>query len=285
MSPRRTLHPTWSLTLGAAPRGLVPARERGWFLAWDEAHWLYLVGRRGERQAQRRTPGPLAAAAAADDGSAYAAVGVGGEIWWLAPDLSTRWEGRVPEPACGTALDPFGQYLAVATERGGLYIVNCLGQPVCQTQNPRPFVHLAFVPAAPLVVGSAEYGLLACVDLTGRQRWRDGPVAHVGSLAVSGDGNRILLACFSEGLQRYGPDGKKHERLVLDEPCRLAALSFDGRVLLAALLSNPVLLVDDGGNTLASYVPDAPVTALALGPLANYAALALADGRVLGLDL
>src|SRR5260370_37388995 len=149
MSPRRTLQPTWSLTLGAALRGLVPARERGWLLAWDVAHWLSLLDRRGERQAQRRTPGPLAAAAAADDGSAYAAVGVGGEIWWLAPDLSTRWEGQVPEAAAAAALDPFGQSLAVATQRGGLHVFNCLGQPVWQTQNPRPLVHLAFIPAAP----------------------------------------------------------------------------------------------------------------------------------------
>jgi hypothetical protein len=285
MSPRRSLRPTWSLTLGAAPRGLVPAREKGWFLAWDEAHWLYLLGRRGERQAQRRTPGPLAAATAADDGTAYAAVGVGGELWWLAPDLSTRWEGRVPEPTTAVALDPFGQYLAVATERGGLHVYSRLGQPVCRTHHPRPLVHLAFVPASPVLLGAAEYGLVVCSDLAGRQRWRDGPVAHVGSLAASGDGGKIVLACFSEGLQRYGLDGTKREPLALDEPCRLAALSFDGRVLLAAVLSHRLLLLNEGGKTLATYVPDGPVAALALGALADYATLALADGRVVGLDL
>src|SRR5205085_10213778 len=118
----------------------------------------------------------------------------------------------------------------------------------------------------------------------GRQRWRDGLVAHVGSLAVSGAGEPIALACFSEGLCRYGLDGRPRTPLTLDEPCRLAALTFDGGRILAAVMSNRVLLLDGEGKTLAGYQPGEPVVALALGALGDYAALALADGRLVGLD-
>jgi hypothetical protein len=261
------------------------AREKGWFLAWDEAHWLYLLNRRGERQAQRHLPGALAAASCADDGTAYAAVGRGGEIWWLAPDLSPRWQDRVPHPATALTLDPFGQYLAVATERGGLHVFNRLGQSVSQTEIPRPFRHLAFIPAAPYLVGGAEFGLVACFALTCQQLWRDGLVANVGSLAVSGDGRQIVLACFSEGLQRYRLDGGKQQQLILEEPCRLAGLSFEGNLLLAATMSNRLLLVDDAGKTLAAFSLEGSAVALALSALADYAVIALADGRVMGFDL
>jgi hypothetical protein len=136
-----------------------------------------------------------------------------------------------------------------------------------------------------VLVGSAEYGLVACFDLAGRQVWRDGLVANVGSLAVTGDRGLVVLACFSEGIQRYALDGQKLERMALDEPCRLLALSFDGRVLLGATTMQRLLLADASGKTLASHQPEGPVAALALGPLADYAAVALADGQLIGLDL
>ena len=50
---------------------------------------------------------------------------------------------------------------------------------------------------------SADFGLTACYDSAGRCVWRDGLVAHAGSLAVSGDGSVLVLACFSEGLCYY----------------------------------------------------------------------------------
>ena len=109
-----TFHTAWTHALANPARGLALAREKGWVLAWDNQDWLYLLNQAGERQAQMHAPGKLVAAACADDGSAYVAVGARGEIWWLAPDLHSRWERSVPHPVTALALDPFGQYLAVA---------------------------------------------------------------------------------------------------------------------------------------------------------------------------
>jgi hypothetical protein len=282
---RKALQPAWSLDLQVRARGLALAREKGWVLLWDEKHWLYLVNRSGVRQAQVRLAEGPASACCADDGSAYAAVGPDREVRWLAPDLTVRWERTVPHRAVAAALDPFGQYLAVADARGTLYLFDRHSRSVGQVPSPRPLHHLAFVPAAPFLLGAADYGLVACFDLTGRTVWVDGLVAHVGSLAVSGDGDPIMLACFTEGLQRYNLGGKKQGRVAVAEPCRLAALSFDGRLILVAGLSNRLLLLDRHGRTLCDHLLDQPAVAVGLAALGENAVAALADGRLIGLGV
>jgi hypothetical protein len=264
---------------------LAPAREKNTLLAWDEKDCLYLLNRDGVRQAQVRTPGALVSACCADDGSAYVAVGNKGEIWWLAPDLTVRWERVLAHRAVAAALDPFGQYLAVTDVHSRLYYFDRHARPLGKVQTPRPLHHLAFVPAAPFLVGSADFGLAACYDLAGTCSWRDGLVAHIGSLAVSGDGELIVLACFTEGLQCYNLNGKNQGRLHLAGPCRLAALSFDGRLILAADLSNHLFLLDRKGRVLGDHLLDKPAVAVVLDALANHAVAALSDGRVVGFDL
>jgi hypothetical protein len=264
---------------------LALARERGWVLTWDANHWIYLLNRTGGRQAQWRTPAKLITACCAEDGSAYAAVGGGGEVWWLAPDLMPRWQRTLPQPATAAALDPFGQYLAVADQGSQLHLFNPRGKTVFRIPSPRPLHYLAFVPAAPFLVGSADYGLVACFDPAGKLLWRDGLVANVGSLAVTGDGSQIILACFSEGLQCYSAQGQNQGRLPVPEPCRLAALTFDGQLMLAAGMGQQLHLLDSKGRVLGTHILDQPAAALALGPLGEYAVVALADGPVVGLDV
>lgn len=284
MSPV-ALRTLWTLPTTGTPKELYWLREKGGVLARDDANWLYLVNRKGERQAQVPAPASLAAAAAADDGSAFATVGKRGEVWWLAPDLRPLWQRSVPNRPLAAALDPFGQYLAVADASGNLYVLNRRGRPVAQSQSPRPLHFLAFVPEAPAVVGAADYGLVASFDLKGRCAWRDGLVANVGSLATSGDGGRVLLACFSEGLCSYALSGPPPARLAQTEPCRLAALTFDGGRVLAVSLSHRLLLLDREGRTVSVQSVEKPPCAVALDPLGHTAVAALADRRLVCLDL
>jgi hypothetical protein len=275
----------WSLPTQGRPRGLSLAREKGWLLAWDDANWLYLLNRKGERQAQRHGgDSPFVAGCAADDGSAYAAVGGGGEVWWFAPDLMPRWQRAVGAPAVAAALDPFGQCLAVSEANGHLYLFNRRGRVLARAETPRPLHHLAFVPEAPRLVGASDVGLLACFDPSGGLVWREGLVAHVGGLAVTGAG-RIALACFTDGLRFYTLTGKKDGGFPLREPCRLASLSFDGGRALVTGLGSRVLLLDRDGRTVQPTDLEGPAAALALGALGDSAAVALADGRLLALDL
>jgi hypothetical protein len=276
------VHLLWSQKIAAPLRGLAPAREPGWLLAWDADHSLHLFNRAGERQARARAPAPLAAACCADDGTSFAAAGADGRVWLLAPDLTPRWERPAPPRCTAVALDPFGRYLAAA-DAGGLNFFERDGRLRWRVETPRALEHLAFVPERPALAAAADFGLTACYDLTGRCLWRDGLVAHVGSLAVSGDGATLALACFSDGLYRYALDGPNRWQDADVGPCRLAALSYDGDVTLTAGLDHRLRLHAAGKASRAELELEGAPAAVALGPLGDYAVVALAEGKILGL--
>lgn len=285
MAPETQCRPLWSYPLARPARGVSLAREKRWLLAWDDQHWLYLLNHAGAVQAQRRFPGNLTAAAAADDGSAYAAVGERGEVQWLAPDLMPRWERTVPHRAGAVTLDALGQYLLVADGKGVVHAFDRRGRPVGQMPSPRPLVHLASVPSAPFFLGAADFGLVGCFDLTGHWRWRDGPVSHLGSLAVSGDGSRVVVTCFTQGLQAYSLTGQKLPKGEPSWPCRLVSLSYDGTLTLIAWLNQQLVLLGPDGQSLCTAPLDAPIVALALHALGDAAVVALASGQIQNLKL
>jgi hypothetical protein len=280
-----SFHPLWSQAIAVCPRGLTVSREKNWLLAWDEKDWLYVLKHSGERQGQFHAPGSLVAACCADDGSSFAAVGGRGQIWWLAPDLSVSWERDLPDAAVAAAMDSFGQYVAVASTSGQVHIFDRKGRQITETAGPRPLIHLAFVPAAPYLIGCADFGLIACLDIKGEWLWRDGLVAHAGSLSVDGMGERIVLACYSEGLLRYSIKNRNQGRIPVAEACRLAATSYDGNRILAASLGQRLLLVDREGRIGRSHQLPAPAVALALTPLGDTAFIALRGGTLQAFDL
>jgi hypothetical protein len=277
--------PTWSHALGHSPRGLTLAREKGWTLAWDAQDWLYLLNGSGERQAQVHTPAKLSTAACADDGSAYAAAGGHGEVWWLLPDLRSRWEKSVGHSVTALAMDPFGQYLAVGDSLGTLTIFDSEGRQLVRTQSQRPLHHLTFILAAPLLVGASDYGLVACFDFNGKLLWHDGIVAHIGSLSVSGAGEKIILACFSEGLQEYDVKGNNLGRHSLSEPAHLAALTYDARHLLVAGMGKHLLWLDAESKILSTQELEKPAVAIAISPLGDRVVMAQAESFLVGFDL
>lgn len=259
------------------------ARETGWVAVWDETHWLYLLSRTGQRQAQRHFNHPLNAACASDDGSAIVAASKHGDVWWLAPDLTIRWERTLAQPILACALDSFGQYLALSDAGGSVQLFDRAGQPVAQVNVPRPLHHLAFATTRAQLFGCADFGLVACFDLSGKWLWRDGLVAHVGAISVSGDGESFILSCYSEGLCRYGASGKKLEPLTPIESCRWVAQSFDGELVLAG--SQRLFLLDRTGRTLGTHLLDKPLAALAFAALGDYAVTAYPDGSLVAWDV
>ena len=275
----------WSRKLAAPPRGLALARERGWLLVWDSERGLHLFNRSGEPQARWQTADALTTRCCADDGGSFAAAGTQGQVWMLAPDLTPRWERTLPPRVTAVALDPFGQYLAAADGRGGLTLYDRDGRVRWNVANPRPLQHLAFIPERPALAAAADFGLVACYGVGGDVLWRDGPVAHTGGLAVSGDGAAIVLACFSDGLCRYSLDGPKRHALEKTGPCRLVAASYDGDAFLTIDLEQRLQLRDSTGAVRGDWPLDGAPTGLALSALGDEAYVALADGRVLGLRI
>lgn len=280
----------WSQTVPAPLRGLHLARECETILVWDGQEGLFLFDRAGRIQAQRPSPAPIVAASCAEDGSAYAIAcvdggtgvpPVGGRVCWLAPDLAPRWQRPLRQRATALALEPLAQRLAVADASGTVTVMDARGQTLWQATTLRPLHYLAFVPEKPVLIGAADFGLVVCFGASGECLWRDGLVAHVGSLAVSGDGECVLLACFSDGLVRYSLAGPEHERVPLEAACSLAAVSYDAEWLLTADNRNRLGVRDGKGSLRDQISLEAPAVAIALGAVADSAVVGLANGAIL----
>ncbi|HEX4591254.1 MAG TPA: hypothetical protein VH120_15060 [Gemmataceae bacterium] len=276
----------WTHRLATAAGGLALARETGHVLAWDAHPWLVLLNRRGEVQGQVKLEAPVVAGAAADDGSALALADDRGQVAWLARDLAPRWRLRLPHRPTAIAIDPLGRGLAVADAGGRLLLLDATGnrlRPPIET--PRPLVHLLVPPAAPMLLVASDFGLVGGVDSHGRWLWQDTPIVHLGGLASSGDGQTVAASCFSEGVRRYNGSGRPQPVLPTPEPCRLVMLTYGGGRALVAGVFGGVHLLDGDGKVLFDYRTDQPVVGAGLAPQGDQAVIALADGRVLGLEL
>ncbi len=276
------MHLLWSQTIPAPLRGLILARERETILAWDGQENLFLFNHAVTIQARRPAPWPIAVATCAEDGSAYFVAGSQSPmICWLTPDLTPRWQRSLPQRATAVAMEPLGRCVAVADVGGTLRLMDARGHTLWKATTPRPLHHLSFVPEKPVLVGAADFGLVLCFGASGECLWRDGLVAHVGSLAVSGDGSSVLLACFSDGLYRYSTNGpQSQQRIPLEAPCRFASLSYAGDCLLTADRPQHLCLRDPKGDIREQINLDASVAAIALSALADFVVAGLANGVI-----
>jgi len=273
------LQPRWTQKFRRSLVGLSLAREKCWLLTWDDAGTMHLLDRNGQRQGQVALDG-LTMAASADDGSAFAAASPTGNVWYLTPDLRVRWQRVAETGVRSLAIEPFGSHVAVSTSKGALRLFDGSGQTLWTASTPRPLLHLAFVPAKPLLVGAADFGLVIAVDPSGNTVWRDGVVTNIGSLAVNGDGSGIVLSCFGQGLIRYGADGAGREQVGATQSFRYVCCSFAGDRLAVTNLHDQVMLLDRQGQVLTSYSCDQPITALAISALGDEVVSALADGTL-----
>lgn len=275
----------WSRPLSAVPLGLSMARETGALLVWDGEQHLSRFDRLGQRELRQRAPATLIAATQSDDGLTVAAVGRRGQVWLMTADLVVVFERSLPARPVALAMDPLGQRLAVTDDAGGLYLFERSGEEIWRGSAAKPLVHLAFVPEAPALVASAEFGLVCAFDRDGRCRWRDGLVAHAGGMAVSGDGSRIVLACFTEGLNCYTLAKLKRTQLARAAPSRLVGLDYRGEVLVTTGLANELALRGTVGDVRDVLMLPATALALAVEALGAGVVVALADGSLARVEL
>jgi hypothetical protein len=254
-------------------------------IIWDRDHDLTRLDRLGQVIVRRPAPASLVAATCSDDGNTVAAIGKRGQVWMMTPELTTMWERSFPRRPVALALDCLGRQLAVADEAGGVHVLDTSGKVVWRAEAVRPLVHLALIPEAPVLVGSAEFGLVCAFDRTGHCLWRDGLVAHVGSLATSGDGGRIVLACFTEGLCCYALSQPKQERLPKAGPSRLAGLDYTGQTIVTAGLDSQLTLRDAGGAVRDELPLRAAPVAIAVEALGESVVAALTNGDVVRVGL
>lgn len=274
----------WSRPLPAPPAGLSLAWEPGTLLVRDQEHHLGRYDRAGQVELRHRAPGSLVAAAITDDGRTVAAAGKRGQVWLLTLDFVKLWERAVPRRPVAVALEAFGRRVAVA-DAGGVTVFDHDGREVWRAATARPLVHLAFVPELPVLLGAADYGLVCAFNDKGEVMWRDGLVAHVGSLAVTGDGSRVVLACFTDGVNCYAATSSKRAALSRAAPSRLAAVDYRGEGLLTTGLANELARRGPEGDVRGVLLLEANPVALVVDALGASAVAALADGTLVGVEI
>ncbi len=277
----------WSQSVSNSLRGFSTARERGWFLVWDATQSLFLFNHRGERQAETKVPGELVAACAADDGRSFVAVGSQGQVWFLAPDFTPRWERSIDLRPTAIAIDSMGQRVAVAGADGSVCILDKAGILIQQSTSPRPLHLLAFVPEMPALLGAADFGVVVCFDRSGAVAWRDAVVMHIGCMAVSGDGRTIALGCFSDGVCCYSLlEGPKSRRLVpAAKPCRIVATSYTADTWMTIGLEPVATVWRPDGNSVAELAIAGNPVGMAMNPRGTQGYVATAEGLLIAYDL
>ncbi len=177
------------------------------------------------------------------------------------------------------ALAPLGELVAASDAGGGLHVLDAAGRLAWRATTPRPLHFLAFVPERPVLVGSADLGLVCGFGPGGQALWRDGLVSRVGGLAVTGDGATVALACFSDGLVGYAADAGRR-RQIPAPPCRLVALSYTGETVVVAGLDERLCVLDAAGAVRAELALEGAAEALAVSADGERA-LAVAGGKAL----
>jgi hypothetical protein len=283
----------WTVVTEAPLKGLGLAREAGSVFAWDEAGQLYLLDLRGDYRSVARAPGAVVAAAVSDDGSRIALLGEGSRLWLLDADLGVVAERQGPPESTALAIDPHGRYVVVASRLSVNHFYNRFGRPAGKFATLQPLAFLAFVPAAPQLVGAAAYGMLAMFELGGaasgrlraEQEWEDRQITGVGRLATTGDGSMILASCFTHGVQRFDAHGANVGSYHLGGTATHAVPDIAGRVIAVATLEGELAVLNAGGNVRWKSGLPRPAVALEVDALGRYLIYGNATGEVVRLDL
>lgn len=274
-------------------KGLGFAREAGAVFAWDETDQLYLIDLRGEFRSIARAPGKVVAAAVSDDGSRVALLGEGAKLWLLDADLGVVADRQAPPDALALAIDPHGRFLVVTSRMSVNHLYNRFGKPAGRFDSLQPLAFVAFLPAEPILLGAAAYGMLAAFGLSpgGSSRldvenlWYDRQVSNVGRLTTTGDGSMILASCFTHGVQRFDLHGKNAGAYHLGGTSTNAVPDFAGRVIAVSSLEGDLAILNSAGNVRWKTGLTRPAIALEVDPLGRYLVYGQATGEVVRLDL
>jgi hypothetical protein len=291
-SPRIDPGPAWTVVTDAPLKAMSFAREAGRVLACDAAGGLYLIDAQGQFLSVSRSPGPVVAAAISDDGSLVAMLGEGNRLWLLGADLETIEDREAVTDATAVAIDPHGQYVAVASRMNMVQFYSRFGKQAGRFETRQHLSHMAFVPSTPDLVGVGAYGSISCYELTtnasgklgGELAWTHQLMSGVGRLATTGDGGMILVACFTHGVQRYDLRGRNEGAYHLGGSAAIAVPDFAGRTIAVASQEGELAILNGTGNVRWRTALARPAAALEVDALGRYLIYGLPTGEITRLD-
>ena len=184
-------------------------REKQWIYACDDANTIYLLDHAGTLIAQTRINREVTAVAAAENGTRIVVGCRTGHLLWLDQELETAIEIEWARDISAVAIDPYGEYAVACTSECNNLVVNAAGKKVSEFKTRQAQRFAAFVPTTGSIVLSAENGHVSSYSIYGQAEWSSGHWTNIGGMAVSGDGDAVLLAGFSHGILRYNSEGRK----------------------------------------------------------------------------
>ena len=292
-STRLDPSPAWTVVTDAPLKGLVLAREAGSVFAWDEADQLYRIDAQGQFQSVARAPGKIQGGAVSDDGTLVALLGEGSRLWLLDGDFELIHErATIPEPLA-IAVDPHGRYAAISSKMNLVQFYSRHAKLAGKFETRQPLASMVFVPDRLFMVGTGAYGSIVGIALLGRPNgsidgatvWNEQLMSGVGRLALTGDGQMILLACFTHGVQRYDIEGKSEGAYHLGGSAGHAVPDFAGRTIAVSTMEGELAILSGAGNVKWRTTLKRPAMALETDALGRYVVYGQATGEVVRLDL
>lgn len=275
---------SWSFLAEAPLVGLQYAWETGATLAADEVGGLYHLDRKGKLVGLTRGPSPIRALGWSHAGQGGIALVGEEKLHWFDHNLNFQGWVEHPEPILGAAIDAHGNYAAISTSSCTTLIYDSNRKVVRKFGTMQPQSSLRFLIHQPALLSVTEYGLLCCHQFDGEPLWQQQLYANVGDMAVTGDGQTILLACFSHGIQCHNGRGSQvGSYQVGGTVCRIAT-GFVSSKIAAATVERHFYYIDREGEVFwQATLPD-DVCGLQCDPYGSGIICGLQSGRILRLD-
>ena len=286
--------PAWTVVTDAPLKGMRLAREAGSVFAWDEADQLYRVDAGGEFQSVARAPGKILHGDVSDDGSLVALVGEGSRLWLLDGDFELIHERPVIAEPLSIAVDPHGRYVAVGSKLNVVQFYTRHAKLAGKFGTKQPLSSMVFVPDRLFMVGIGAYGSIAGIALVPRGSngaldgsivWNEALMSGVGRLSTTGDGQMILIACFTHGVQRFDIEGRAEGAYHLGGSAGHAVPDFAGRSIAVSTIEGELAILSGAGNVKWRTTLNRPAMALETDALGRYVVYGQATGEIVRLDL
>ena len=275
---------SWSLSTDAPLVALELARETGEVLAADAIGGLYHIDRSGKIANLTHGPSPIRGIAWSDTGTGGIALVGDEKLYWFNQKLVFQGWLEHSEPIVGLALEAHGNYAAVSLSSATIIIYDSNRKVVRRFGSLQPLIALEFLVHRPALVGVAEYGLLCAHAFTGEEDWRQQLWTNVGDMSVTGDGQTILLACYSHGIQCHDSEGRQVGSYQVGGTVSCVSTSFiPGHIAAATIERHFYYIEADGQVDFQATLPDDACRVIC-DPFGKGVVVGLASGQIMRLD-
>jgi hypothetical protein len=274
----------WSFQTDAPLVCLAFSRESGEFFAADSAGGLCRLDRWGKVVSLTRGLRDVRSVAWGDTGAAGVILSGAATLLRFGPKMEIEWTLDLPVEALDVAIDPYGNYMAVCLKDGYTLVYDCTKRRVAEYGTLRPVRYLRFLVTEAALVGVAEYGYMCRHDLKGRETWTEKTFCNVGDVSVSGDGQSILLAGYTHGIQSFDGEGISRASYMVEGTANHVSSSFTADRVAVSTLERHLYWLDSDGELLWASQADDEICRVVCDPFGEWILCGFTNGRLLRLD-